>query len=1030
MRNIVRYTITFTLLLAVQSCSREESVFHLFEEGAHVNVSLGYFSSENTVMTRAAASSENEDRIDNIYLFVFNSSGQKQPLTESNDSDVPRSNLFSVGNGLNQTNNRSGYLRFGCGTLTKATIVAIANVNDGATVNTAYDVDVADLDAIETLDDLKSYVMNLEPRSIGRGALFMMTGYAENTDGSTSIDIAGTESSDGDIDLTCNLNLRRTDAKVEITVTSDGSDKTNFAFRPLTWRVVRVPSKSLILPSDDGTDAPAEDETYFDTEPEEFEELSMDQTTGGGSVASSYTGSFVFYMPENLKKPDKYITEGGDEGYKLREKWVTSDDIPDRDPSKPGYTHDNLSFEYAPLNSTYLEITGQLSYEEGSTFVSSTSTYYVHLGGFNEDNPENFDPNDYKTKRNHHYRYTITVKGIDDVHTEVTVIGQDPRPGHEGDIVFNERGFYDLNCHYEQRLLSFPKSAFEPDEDGNYNLWWGVSTEFSNGVHEIGTEIPSEMRDYRWIKFAVNKLYRCSDNEMVRYPGDQNYNDPFPPDASQNDENSYADGGVRLMDVDQLMTYLKEEADKGDGGVFGNSAEIGVTAFIDEYLYVYDPKSDNPTIEPAKWWKESVNKQDRMMHIILEEADYSADGNSSVVKSMFTFRQKSIRTIYNTESTVPSGWGLESIMDSDSDTRLPVAEDFPKTGAYSEDNGRANTISYLNNKRENNNGELRWSEVLTTDENGEIILADAYNNHMYACLMRNRDLNGDDIVDDNEIRWYIASINQLTDLFIGEFALDYESRLYPYDPVHGNPPPGGSLDRPYWHYASSTYGGSYSTGWWPWKETFYYPVVLWAEEGASKGGFTGELGSKNLNGSNYAYRCVRNLGLPLDSDEIPEDFVQTSSDFLTFDLSYLDPKALRDYYVQGAGEIPSHDEKSANSLPWKKFSMTQSYRGIGGGAANWDAYQNPENNPWRHDEYRLPNLRELLIFTSRRDLEKISGVPHIMSCTGFSMRGKGRYAPPYNDENPDRKVYTYNTDGKTLGPGDNSGWVYGVHDIL
>ena len=60
-------------------------------------------------------------------------------------------------------------------------------------------------------------------------------------------------------------------------------------------------------------------------------------------------------------------------------------------------------------------------------------------------------------------------------------------------------------------------------------------------------------------------------------------------------------------------------------------------------------------------------------------------------------------------------------------------------------------------------------------------------------LLRNRDLNGDNIVQPNEIRWYLAAIDQLVDLYIGEYALDDASRLYPQNPADRD-------YQTYWHY--------------------------------------------------------------------------------------------------------------------------------------------------------------------------------------------------------------------------------------
>ena len=72
---------------------------------------------------------------------------------------------------------------------------------------------------------------------------------------------------------------------------------------------------------------------------------------------------------------------------------------------------------------------------------------------------------------------------------------------------------------------------------------------------------------------------------------------------------------------------------------------------------------------------------------------------------------------------------------------------------------------------------LKWTDVLYLDEGEYGRLKDGYKSVWFACLGRNRDLNGDNIVDMNEIRWYLASVDQLTDIFIAEAAVP-NAKLY------------------------------------------------------------------------------------------------------------------------------------------------------------------------------------------------------------------------------------------------------------
>lgn len=1015
MKITAKYLVSLTVILLMYGCSMDERMFNdSFQEGVPTVVSLGYVSSESIVQTRAALEPEYENRIENIYLFVFNSSGVRQELLVNPDdpSQVRGSSLFKPGEQMIPDQNNQalgkGKISFVCGSLTKATIVAIANVTVDETA-TAYTVTPEQLDRIQTLDELKAEIMEMNQRSVGRGALFMMTGYAEDADGNTSVDIAGTESGAA---LSYSLKLRRTDAKVEVKITSEDNGKTDFSFRPRTWQVVNVPAQSLILPAGE-TDADGDGCEYFSTTPVEMETLDHNE-----NMTLFSGGGFVFYMPENLKSPKEQIPADGltaEQRYAKREEWNTENLPEGGDPTRPGHTVNNIDFKYANDNSTYLVITGDVSYtNEDRKPVNATTTYYIHLGY------ENGDPNDYHTHRNYHYKYTVKVKGIHDIEIEVDKDGQyddkDERPGHEGDVIVSRNGFFEFDCHYDRRLIYLSKEDLQSPD-----LAWSVSTPYSTGMHKISDDnIPTELRDYRWIKFAVNAHYGVDQTHYVKYPGDQNYADPHPVSGMPNDEPSpyYIQDGrnypdARLMDINQLLIYLHEEAGKTSSNIFVNGT-VAVTAFVDEFLYIWDPTVDNPKMNLMLWKTKSVNWPDRMLHIISEGAQYSPDGNSSMINSLYTFKQKSIRTIYNTDefqTGLTKAWGLEAVMEKVyGDGRLPVDEDM--SVAASEQNGRLNTWNYLKDNQvweqtgffpwDGEYRDLQWTDVLNVDNHYE--LNSSRNNVFYACLLRNRDLDGDNIIDENEVRWYLASINQLTDIYIGEYALDYEARLYPYNPAADPPsyPPGGGPGNIYWHYASSTYDAK-SRG----------PFIVWAEEGPSKGNYS----SNDVNGPNYAYRCVRNLGIDInDIDDTPQDFVQPSG--RTIDLSWLDPKALRSYYSPGASDFVEHNEKEEHNLPRRRFEVTRGYKGDG---RRWDAYQT--YNPWQSDGYRLPNLRELLIFTSRMEIPAISGGnPHIMSNTSFSLEsGPFGYGGRYG--------YSYNTSDGSMGPENHNGYVYGVRDL-
>lgn len=275
---------------------------------------------------------------------------------------------------------------------------------------------------------------------------------------------------------------------------------------------------------------------------------------------------------------------------------------------------------------------------------------------------------------------------------------------------------------------------------------------------------------------------------------------------------------VVLYDVNQLLNHLFIEANKSDSQLFldadGNvsqadDAEVTITAYIDEYVYKYNPNDVYYKIPTAlddgdsnlTLWKKFVNAENRMLHICVEGAQYSPDGNTSWAESVITFSQRPIYTFYDPDSDVSTAWGTEFKNESedakdDTDKNLPATSSALNDINWIKDNntfddGRKNTLEVLGQLTD-----LKWTDVLYLNDGDYGRLKDKYKCVWFACLGRNRDLNGDNIVQLDEIRWYLASVDQLTDIFIAEAAVP-NAKLYSQNAT--------SASVPKEHVISSTY---------------------------------------------------------------------------------------------------------------------------------------------------------------------------------------------------------------------------------
>lgn len=1076
------------LVAILTACADEEIVkTYNIKEGVPVTVNLKFNVAASAVESRSAQDATVENNVQRLFVIAFKRNGE-----------------ISGKNYLSAVNNSTGTVTLDMYSGTGQQIFAVANPNSG--VGTlSYEL----LNAVTNLDDFKALSSQLRTDkgetvslSVERMA-FLMCGQLKNTEDGTDIAVDAQGNLVGAADK---IDLERVDARITFNVKADGREKgyTNMTFTPKYYRVENIPQGTYLVPRENEDYAAtmetgyasmqaAGKEYYFDEAKRENDDLSY----------------FEFYLLENRRQPRKKITSEEKKAsysevqnlYALREKRESDTGKP-VDGTKPGQEYVPGDFIFAPANATYVTIRGTLSFRDGTDFYHADVTYTVHLGstGSNPDDEELV--NNYDVCRNTHYTYNVTITGVESMRVEVLEDRIEKRPGVEGDVIKAGGEVVDLDSHYGRAKFSLKR------EDIKAGLSWAISTPFQRGLkvfdrsnytNKNGTVVSDpltlsdnqvknlktglSLNDYRWVQFAINQecVLRATGKPVppsafAKYPGYEAYsskdlvNEQAPAFGGEGYHYSGSTAiysqDVVLYDVNQLLNHLFIEAYKSDSQLFldadgevsqAKDATVTITAYIDEYVYKYNPNEKYYEIPTAldkgdpdlTLWKKFVNAENRMLHICVKGAQYSPDGNTSWAESVITFSQRPIYTFYDPDSDVKTAWGTEFKNESE-DANLPATSKALNGIDWNKDNntfndGRKNTLEVLGQLPD-----LKWTDVLYLNEADYGHLKDDYKCVWFACLGRNRDLDGDNIVDPDEIRWYLASVDQLTDIFIAEAAVP-NAKLYSKNATSTNVP----LE----HVISSTY----NTGSSPW--------IIWAEEGASRG----NLGHENENGP-YTYRCLRNLGLSLDDkDSDLDDYVQPSEESkrtvtigrgtVTYterfiDLSRLEPNTLRAALTGGI--LPQNKERDDNDRPYRKFAVLVSAEGSRGNGSytnasglypqgtdsyiSWNSLYNNEviGNPCP-DGYRAPNLRELmLMYTTYPDLFETkfgeSSSSYYLCKTGFSFNGWG----DYNDDfgSPNRPgfvyVYEYNTSKPSasygnlmlLTGGGTSGKVRCVRDVI
>ena len=506
----------------------------------------------------------------------------------------------------------------------------------------------------------------------------------------------------------------------------------------------------------------------------------------------------------------------------------------DREKNTYDKTTGKKSFVNAPENATYVVIHGKY---QGGDYAGDLS-YTVHLGDFTHNKA------DFSVAANSNYEYTLTIRGVNNFIAESKKEAGADDPGSEGVVIFKGTDILEVDCHYEARAMKFSMSELNTLINvEHYGYILKIQTAFCETISMIvdgdgkiydaaefktqsnptvlttvGTDgmpvdasriLISGDADFDWVRFVKNTGYYSSSYTPLQKPGCK-----VSSTHAISDVCAYP-GRANTQTIFQFLRDLYKAGKEQTASYFNATDEqsdkvVYVTCFVDENYY------------SGKNWTEYVNIPEPRRMYFANELFVSADGQSSFAKAKYVVSQKSIWTFYELDPTLKP-FGLEFVSEEKAQGKN-VANGTNSQQEYW--NGRASAIS--NNK---NKGFYANSTKSTGKQ-------DIYTGAYKACMSRNRDENGNGTIDEKEIKWYLAAVDQYKGIWAGEEALNTDMRLFKAsqsewdalnDAFTNN---GGDAGLSPWHYFTCSPANTF-----------------WAEEGCATG----------VDGSATMVRCIRTL---------------------------------------------------------------------------------------------------------------------------------------------------------------------------
>lgn len=883
--------------LLLSSCS--EDIFPGgSESNEDVTISLAYSDvSPRDIVVNSRATEAEERHLANLYIYIFdgngNLKGYKGIEGEDNLNQYTSSTAKAQITGIKT---RSG----------ESYIYAVANIKTGL-----YPVETSDgtVEANKlpinlnedkarageynfTRDQLKALTFNRnKPNTIQISSAFLMSGAVQQGK-QVNITTAGTIDKGGN-----DIRLSRIVSKVKFTIKEKTEEGVKRSFKLANYDIMNIAMNGTLIGSIDGNNKKI---ISNDTDVSNI----VGQTLGVNDVDETGAEYFEAYLPENLQDAKQSVT---DQAKREDDNMLNSKE-----------------FTNAPKYGTYVVLKGKYEETKDGSTKTADVTYYVHLG----DCSVNY--NDYNVERNCKYTFNITVAGVDKIIVEAKKEGND-QPGAEGVVLKygNTGKNLTLDSHYEYMVMRFNKADIKNLKENKLGYYYqvyalGKKTEPINVKDKANPTTQEHQKqlngvDTSWIEFAITGR----GNSKSSY-GSENDGRGTPCDYP---------GKSETMNIEEFLKMLYDNADNTSFWTYGKY--IDATCFVSENYY------SNLS------WDKYVNNVDKRAFYVANNVWVSKDTRSVYAEAQYGLTQHNIQTFYDRrQAGSVIAYGCETINDEE-------GKGFTDDGIGGDSGNNANR-QYMSYGSDTWNGRSNMlKDIFETDWYGNVTTTPRqnwselktylkkYKSLVKSCMSRNRDLNGDGKISQNEVKWYAPALDQYAGLWIGEEAMGTEAKLYNKN-------------------TSDLVGDS--------DRMLYYTSTSGVNTYFSEEGMATNNHYKDATNGNFIptlVRCVRNLkSNAIGYNEQPDKFYSTSG--YNVELDKVDDQALD---VTGEqGELNGHTERSKGNKPAKSFQIAKnSYNTQYGNYAptqqnvvegNYKCYghYNEDGKNWR-----VPNQREFSV---------------------------------------------------------------------